>query len=79
MSDASAEAHGIGVVGGRGQFRQPRDIDQEPWRGETQVHHRHQRLAAGDHARLPPVFRQQADSFGQAAWPDVIDSGRFHD
>ena len=56
----------------------PADIDQHTWLHEPQVHHRHQRLPAGQHARVLTVLGQHRHRLLDRLGPHVVELSRLH-
>ena len=73
-ADLDPAAH----VADRVELRDARDVDQHRWIGEPQVHHRHQRLAAGQHAGLVAVFGEHGDGLVGAVGPHIVERARLH-
>ncbi len=65
------------LVANARQFRQAEDVDQPSRASEPHRQHRHQRLPAGNDARVA-VLRQQHASLIDGAWPDVIERNGLH-
>ena len=60
------------------KLRQAQDVDQPGRARQPHRQHRHQRLSAGDHARIL-VGGQQCAGFGERCRPDIIERGGFHE
>ena len=60
------------------QFGDPRDVDQHRRVGQPQVHHRHQRLPAGEDARLVAMLGEQRHRLIHRVGPHVIERARLH-
>ena len=54
------------------------DVDQDSWRDEPQIHHRHQALAAGDNLGVLAMVNEHFDSFGKRAGTRVIHRRSLH-
>jgi len=55
------------------QLGDRREVDEMARRGEAQLHHRDQAVAAGDHARVGIEPAQEADRFGEIGGPVIIE------
>ncbi len=53
-------------------------IDQVGWRGEPELHHRDQTVAAGERAGVVAKVREQFHRIGQSRGPMVIEWARYH-
>ena len=78
LTKAGAEGYCIAMILDDEKLRQTCDVDQQPWRSNAQVHHREQRLPAGDHARLDRGMCQEIDCLCKSARPHIINSRSFH-
>ena len=56
----------------------PRNIDQHAGIDQPQIEHRHQRLPAGQHARVVAIFGEQRHHLLDRIGPRVIEGTRFH-
>ncbi len=61
-----------------GQGRDAVDVDEDLGRGDAEIHHRHEALAAREHPRVTPVFLQQRQRFGDARRSRVRKARCFH-
>src|SRR5712675_2403170 len=61
-----------------GQGRDAVDVDEDLGRGDAEIHHRHQALAAREHARLVLVFIEQRERFGELRGARVGKAWCFH-
>jgi hypothetical protein len=55
-----------------------RDVDQHADVDQPQIEHRHQRLPAGQHARVVAIFGEQRNRLLGRIGPRVIERARFH-
>ena len=63
MRDAGAVKDRAVLFGRRSEIGQARDIDEQSRRGDPQIHHRDERLAAGDDPRIDIGARQHLERF----------------
>src|SRR4051794_10716430 len=53
-------------------------VDEHRWRGNAQIHHRHEALATGNSFGFIAVFGQQIVSTPQGVWRQILEPTRFH-
>jgi hypothetical protein len=76
MAHAGAHDHMAGLLRAPAQLLQARNVDEQAWRGEPQVEHRPERLAAGNDFRAG-IVREQPQRGLQTCRPLVIELGNF--
>src|SRR4051794_12702101 len=78
LAHAGADDDGIALKLDPAELVQAHDVDQQLRLGEPHVEHRHQRLAAGEHARVAAFLREHVENLAGRLGAEIIECGWLH-
>ena len=78
LGDRRPDGNGISLVFDMRQFREAADVHENFRPDKPHVEHRHQRLAAGQHAGLVAMFGEHHDGVFDAPGAHIVERRRLH-
>src|SRR2546430_9324170 len=78
MAREGSDAHETPGDLDAGQGPDAVDVDEDLGRGDAEIHHRHEALAAGEHPRVILVLGEQRERFGERCGSRIGEARCFH-